>query len=673
MRTRRLSVVPVPPETPQPGQRNSSSSSEPSSPSSPSSPLSVEAISALQLESNGGTKRKRGRGPTLMRDLWGLQDDERKVVSFNSFGQPNDPENSSKLANFLGTIARDGTHAPLHYLTWRKMPGHHKEEMVKLVKLKFEIPAGDEDFILRSISKKWRNWKSTVKKMYFDPMLSVEEQLQNVPDRVEADQWKELLTYWSSEVGKDASKRNKEIRKRQKMVHRMGTRSFAVIREITEKMKEILAQDAQGSTSVDGNDVYTKVMGKDKPGFLRIYGLGVSDSDVRGSMPSRSKCYTMAMKYKSALESIERQYGELNKKLEVLQSRENSGNPANSGVQTASMNHQNHFLASTSDSRALQVPISCEAFWSSQLVEVFCKLCIERIDRGQCPGTQFTEKMWEIIASKFEVQTGRKYDKDQLQSKWNSLKGEWEKWKQLIDGETELGWDSQKKTVNATDEWWVRKIQLNPEFRSFRTEGIPPDLEVLLDRMFMNVVSTGYIPWVPSQDTPPNFNDDDMSNYNDEDMSNYNDVVPSDSGDDNLNDNKDVGESIGELGSKKAKKQVELNRLSSRLKGKKKKKKKLQGTSKRSKQLDRLYSAVESKSIIPSQIPPEPLDPSHVTYSEIMEMLGTMPEIEQNDELHFFALDHLKDRLNQMIFKNLKSSEKRVNWLKHEFKKQNHR
>lgn len=71
-----------------------------------------------------------------MRDVWEQLGEERKCVSFNSLGQPNDTKTTSILANFLGTVARNGENAPLHYLTWKKMPERYKEEMMKIVKVK---------------------------------------------------------------------------------------------------------------------------------------------------------------------------------------------------------------------------------------------------------------------------------------------------------------------------------------------------------------------------------------------------------------------------------------------------------------------------------------------------------------------------------------------------------
>lgn len=143
-------------------------------------------------------KRSRARGPTFMCKVWGQRDDDRIKVLFNDKGQP--IFNHSTLSHFLGTLARNGKYAPLHYISWHKMPVVYKNDMLALVLQKFDISLGHKKLIFKSISKKWRNWKATVKRTNFDPDLSIEEQIHSPPDRVQADQWKELVKYWHGDA-----------------------------------------------------------------------------------------------------------------------------------------------------------------------------------------------------------------------------------------------------------------------------------------------------------------------------------------------------------------------------------------------------------------------------------------------------------------------------------------
>ncbi|KAG5514584.1 hypothetical protein RHGRI_035854 [Rhododendron griersonianum] len=76
----------------------------------------------------------------------------------------------------------------------------YKDDMFALVLQKFDFCAGHKRWILRSLSKKWRNWKATVKRDNFDSDLPIEEQIHSPPDRVQADQWKELIKYWHGDA-----------------------------------------------------------------------------------------------------------------------------------------------------------------------------------------------------------------------------------------------------------------------------------------------------------------------------------------------------------------------------------------------------------------------------------------------------------------------------------------
>ncbi|KAG5521799.1 hypothetical protein RHGRI_034130 [Rhododendron griersonianum] len=80
------------------------------------------------------------------------------------------------------------------------MPKVFKEDMFALVLQKFDFSPGHRRWILKSLSKKWRNWKATVKRDHYDSDLPIEEQIHSPPDRVQADQWKEIVKYWHEDA-----------------------------------------------------------------------------------------------------------------------------------------------------------------------------------------------------------------------------------------------------------------------------------------------------------------------------------------------------------------------------------------------------------------------------------------------------------------------------------------
>ncbi|MFQ6667845.1 hypothetical protein Gotur_033728, partial [Gossypium turneri] len=67
-------------------------------------------------------------------------------------------------------------------------------------------------------------------------------------------------------------------------------------------------------------------------------------------------------------------------------------------------------------------------------------------------------------------------------------------WRELLKESTGIGWCPSKKTVDATEEWWVAKIQ---------KKGIEPRLNELMWQMFGGIVATGENAWAPSSGVLP--------------------------------------------------------------------------------------------------------------------------------------------------------------------------
>ncbi|KAK6131597.1 hypothetical protein DH2020_034611 [Rehmannia glutinosa] len=333
-----------------------------------------------------------------MPKIWGQQSDEVTPISFNDLGQPNDEKNASTLAHFLGSIARNGRFCPLHYKDWRLMPYSYKDEMLKIVKAKFSIPTGNETYILKSINKKWRSWKSFVKASKFDPNVPMEQQLSSKPDRVEDEQYKALIEHWMSDKSKAISEKNRKTRTQLELLHRMGKKSYALVREAWKKkygnyptkadlfkecyyraddprisaviheaieQMEQLEEHEQGEHELESsneadcihksNDKFEKVMGKDKNGHVRMYGLGVSRSDIHGPLPSRDASYRLAMEYKEKYDAAI----EYKKKYDALSAKVHGGAQVveNCDHQNVPISSSNNRRSSTSTSRSKNIRV----------------------------------------------------------------------------------------------------------------------------------------------------------------------------------------------------------------------------------------------------------------------------------------------------------------------------
>lgn len=71
---------------------------------------------------------------------------------------------------------------------------------VYILQSRYDISLGDEDWILSSINKKWRNQKCNLKKQYFDSDKDLVRPLdENDAVRVLPDQWINLVAYWKKD------------------------------------------------------------------------------------------------------------------------------------------------------------------------------------------------------------------------------------------------------------------------------------------------------------------------------------------------------------------------------------------------------------------------------------------------------------------------------------------
>uniref|UniRef100_A0A5B7BPA4 Bromo domain-containing protein n=1 Tax=Davidia involucrata TaxID=16924 RepID=A0A5B7BPA4_DAVIN len=304
------------------------------------SPLQPQA--GTDTESSNTRKRTRGRGPTRCLELWNR---EGKCISIatNELGQPIGPE-APKLTNFLGTIARNGHIAPLTYVHWRALPDANKENMWQQVQSKFDIDPKSKSWILKSIGKKWKDWKAKLKAYRYNTHLTDEERMADRDERVLPDQWRILILFWNSEEAKERSVKNKANRAQQKMGHTTGTKSFARLREeervkspdgkepsraelfiltrtrkngrpvdqassvVISQLRERAAELQEASqNSAAQDDIFSQVMGHDRHGRVRTYGLGPSPSDLGGPKPSHDEALKMVSEANAEVREMKEQ------------------------------------------------------------------------------------------------------------------------------------------------------------------------------------------------------------------------------------------------------------------------------------------------------------------------------------------------------------------------------
>ncbi|XP_058080827.1 uncharacterized protein LOC131228995 isoform X2 [Magnolia sinica] len=285
-----------------------------------------------------------------------MREGQRITIPINTKGQPVG-DNVNKLTNFLGTIARNGEYAPLTFTDWRAVSNEKKDDMLGLVMSKFEFDADAKKWVLQSIGRKWKDWKGELKKLYYSPHETDEERLANLDERVKEDQWKALIQFWNSKEGNARSKTSLENRKRQLIGHAAGSKSFARICEeerkktasgedpsradvfilthtcksgrpvdeaslrVMEQLNEQISQQPDTSQNSTGrNDLFSQVMGEDRHGRVRTYGLGPTPTDLWGTTRSQRRIASAAQSRNEEYEGLQIEVSSLKSEVSSLKS-----------------------------------------------------------------------------------------------------------------------------------------------------------------------------------------------------------------------------------------------------------------------------------------------------------------------------------------------------------------
>ncbi|KAG8478438.1 hypothetical protein CXB51_028269 [Gossypium anomalum] len=149
---------------------------------SSSVPETLDESVEFQTE-NDGTRR--GRGRTLLTDLYNLNSADHVKVTRNSHGQPVGQE-ARLLAGYLGIIARNANMLPINYESWHNMPDSNKNQALSNIKRMLKY------------------------------------------------QWEDAVRFWNSKKGEDRERVGTSSRQKQKFTHTAGSKSFACVAQAAE-------------------------------------------------------------------------------------------------------------------------------------------------------------------------------------------------------------------------------------------------------------------------------------------------------------------------------------------------------------------------------------------------------------------------------------------------------
>ncbi|XP_073113114.1 uncharacterized protein [Elaeis guineensis] len=269
----------------------------------------------IHVQDGSGRVRPR-RGPTVVRDVWQMREGERIVVECNQLGQPI-KKAACLLISFLGTVARRPQLCPLGYAKWNDMLPTYKVELLRVIESKFVLPPSTHDFVMKSLNRKWKEYRAQLKKDYMRQGMTEEEVARNCPPDVPPHQWMELVHYWFSE--RTYSAIGRAARAAQSVPHISGSKSYARLRQefVDEHGREpgqvefyrmththqdgtfvrdesrdlyeratslIVERDDESAASTQQSrieaEVFTELLGPECYGRVRDYGVGVTPTQL---------------------------------------------------------------------------------------------------------------------------------------------------------------------------------------------------------------------------------------------------------------------------------------------------------------------------------------------------------------------------------------------------------
>lgn len=96
-------------------------------------------------------------------------------------------------------------------------------------------------------------------------------------------------------------------------------------------------------------------------------------------------------------------------------------------------------------------------YWSYEHTKLF----VEVLLRHQRVVGRDQPFPWGALTPEFQELSGKKPNMYTLKNRNRDMKKYYNEWKSLKNSETGLGWDAEKGTIKASDEWWEKKIAVS--------------------------------------------------------------------------------------------------------------------------------------------------------------------------------------------------------------------
>jgi len=146
--------------------------------------------------SSSPQKKRKGRGITKLPDIFSRAPDLPKIkIIVNEYGQPVG-DNVKRFTRVIGCIVRRKLR--VNCSDWRLVDAEKKFEVWTDMKEIYDVSEDAFNWFMTTCGLKWKEFKSTLKKHYFDETITDAQLKEMYADRVTDADWAFLSNYWKS-------------------------------------------------------------------------------------------------------------------------------------------------------------------------------------------------------------------------------------------------------------------------------------------------------------------------------------------------------------------------------------------------------------------------------------------------------------------------------------------
>ncbi|GJW44709.1 hypothetical protein Tco_0073508 [Tanacetum coccineum] len=199
-------------------------------------------------------------------------------------------KNKALFLSFLRDMVRE--HIGLKILSWKKVDSEARDKLWDEITRYFDVDLTVRKLVMNRLGQLLRNFRRKLRQTYILPNQNTLSKLNEVPAKysaiLKAEEWVNFVKYTATEEYKVKSAAAKMARSKTVYPHTMGRdRKKEIepdgeypddeIRSMGDKLKETEDKIKEGTLKVDhGTDAMTIVLGKEKGGYARGVGSGVT-------------------------------------------------------------------------------------------------------------------------------------------------------------------------------------------------------------------------------------------------------------------------------------------------------------------------------------------------------------------------------------------------------------